>query len=390
MFKDKKLLVLTHTYNSFIKDPIEESAKYFEKVYVLVRHQPIAELGNIIPLNFFKSRRKYSKKYAIDLKGKPDNVEVILVPLWYLPFNFVYKMVGKLHARKVLSIIKKKNISFDLIHAHFAWSAGYAGMKVKEEYNKPLVITGHGYDIYDLPFRDEGWKNRLGEVLSSADELITVSEYNRECIKDLGIKKDITVLPNGYSTNLFYPKEVKEDFDYRDRDIILSIGNLEEIKGYDILIKALSKVVEKKKNILLLHIGEGSKVSEIKDLVEELGLGNYVKFLGRRPHSELVEYFAVCKIFVSPSRFEGNPTVMFETLACGKPFIGTLVGGVPDIIDSLKYGKLAPPEDSDKLAENIVWALENKWDEKEILEKGEQYSWKKIVKKILKIYEKLI
>jgi len=54
------LLVLCHTYNSFIKDPIEIISKEFNKIFVLVRYKPFAELSNIIPLPFFKSRRKHS------------------------------------------------------------------------------------------------------------------------------------------------------------------------------------------------------------------------------------------------------------------------------------------------------------------------------------------
>ena len=134
MLDNTNLLVLSHKYNSFIKDPVEIISKEFNKVYVLVRYKPFAEIGNIIPLSVFKSRRKHSKRYSIDLINKPDNVEVILVPLLYPPSNFFYKFVGSQHAKAVLKIIKKRNIEFDIIHAHFGWSAGYAGMKVKEKY----------------------------------------------------------------------------------------------------------------------------------------------------------------------------------------------------------------------------------------------------------------
>ncbi|GAI66895.1 unnamed protein product, partial [marine sediment metagenome] len=53
MLDKTNLLVLCHTYNSFIKDPIEIISKEFNKIFVLVRYKPIAELANIIPLPFF-------------------------------------------------------------------------------------------------------------------------------------------------------------------------------------------------------------------------------------------------------------------------------------------------------------------------------------------------
>jgi hypothetical protein len=61
MLKDKNLLVLSHTYNSFVKDPVEVMAKDFNRIYVLVRLHPFAELGNIIPLPFSKEEQNIQK-----------------------------------------------------------------------------------------------------------------------------------------------------------------------------------------------------------------------------------------------------------------------------------------------------------------------------------------
>ncbi len=394
MLKDKNLLVLSHTYNSFIKDPVEIMAKDFKKIYVLVRYQPIAELGNYIPLSIFKSRKKYSKRYSIDLTNKPKNVEVVPVPLWYLPFNFFYKFVGPQHARKVLKILKKKDIKFDLIHAHFAWSAGYAGMKVKEKYKKPLIITGHGYDIYDMPFRSDVWKKRIVEVLNSADELITVSSFARNFFEKLKIKKLPHVMYNGFREELFSKvnkQEARNKLAFpKNKKIILTIGNLEKVKGYDVLVEALKIVKEKHKDFLCIHIGAGVEEKSIESLIKRYDLGRNFKFLGRKPHSELKNWYGICDFFVSPSRSETGPVVMFESLACGRPFIGTKVGCAPDVVISDDYGKLAEPGNPQELAENILWALEKDWDSDKILKYSKQFSWNNTVSKTLKIYEKLL
>ena len=388
------LLVLCHTYNSFIKDPVEIISKEFNKIFVLVRYKPIAELANIIPLPFFKSRRKHSKRYSIDYTNKPDNVEIILVPLWYLPLNFFYKFLGHKHAKAVLKILKTRKIKFDIIHAHFGWSAGYAGMIVKEKYKKPLVITGHGYDVYDLPFRDKYWRNRLREVFMNADRLITVSLKNRECIIKLGIKKEVYVFPNGFSSLIFYyieKQKAKKILNLLDqRKIILSVGNLEKVKGYDILIKALNILSRYRKDFLCLIIGEGTEEGNLKKLISKYKLDDYVKLLGRKPHNELVYWFGACDFFVSSSLNEGNPTVMFESLGCGKPFIGTKVGGIPEVINSPHYGILSQPEDEKELAKNILKALEEEWDSRKILEYSKLYTWENITQNLIELYQKLL
>ncbi len=393
MLKDKNLLVLSHTYNSFVKDPVEVMAKDFNRIYILVRLHPFAELGNIIPLPFFKRRAKYSKRYSIDLTDKPDNVEIFTVPFFYLPFKNIYLKAGKRHARKALEVIEKNNLKFDLIHAHFAWSAGYAAVKIKEKYNKPLVITGHGYDIYKLPLRSERFKNEIVKVFNSADQVLTVSEKNNEHLKGMGVK-NVKVFPNGYATNIFYYKDKQECCEKLqlpiNKKIILTIGNLEEVKGYEYLIKALEMVRQKDSNFLCLHIGAGSLEGRLRKMVKEKGLESHIQFLGRQPHNELVDYFGASDFFVSSSLAEGNPTVMFESLGCGKPFIGTKVGGVPEIISSQDYGLLCDSGDEKALAENILKALDKDWNTEKILSYAEEFSWENICKYIEGVYKDLL
>jgi len=92
--KDKNILYVTHSYNSFQKDPIEIMAKHFKNVYVLVRYKPVAEISKILPINTLKTHRK---EYAIDLKDRPENVHVYPTPLWYLPNNRGYKNLLYMH-----------------------------------------------------------------------------------------------------------------------------------------------------------------------------------------------------------------------------------------------------------------------------------------------------
>jgi glycosyltransferase involved in cell wall biosynthesis len=393
MLKDKNLLVLSHTYNSFVKDPVEVMAKDFNKIYVLVRLHPLAELGNIIPLPFFKRRAKYSRRYSIDLTGKPENVEIFTVPFFYLPFKNIYLKAGKRHARKAIEVIEKNNLKFDIIHAHFAWSSGYAAVQVKEKYNKPLVMTGHGYDIYKLPLRSERFKDEIVKVFNSADQVLTVSEKNNEHLKGMGVN-NVKVFPNGYTTDLFHFREQRPCREKlglpMDKKIMITIGNLEYYKGYEYLVKALDIVREKNPDFLCLHIGAGSLEGQIKGMVSERGLGGYITFLDRIPHHELVDYFGASDFFVSSSLAEGNPTVMFESLGCGKPFIGTKVGGVPEIISSQEYGFLCDSGDEEALAENILKALDQEWNTEKILSYAEEFSWENICKNIEGVYEDLL
>ena len=97
-----------------------------------------------------------------------------------------------------------------------------------------------------------------------------------------------------------------------------------------------------------------------------------------------------CDVFVLPSLNEGNPTVMFESLGCGRPFVGTTVGGVPEIIPSDSYGYLVEPAHSHDLAEKILTTLEKEWDSVMIAEYADRYTWTAIIKSILQIYGEVL
>jgi glycosyltransferase involved in cell wall biosynthesis len=81
---------------------------------------------------------------------------------------------------------------------------------------------------------------------------------------------------------------------------------------------------------------------------------------------------------------------MFECLGCGKPFIGTKVGGVPEIIVSDDYGLLVEPANSEKLAETILLALDKTWDTTKIQSIFCAIHVAEIGKNIVDIYKTLL
>jgi len=81
---------------------------------------------------------------------------------------------------------------------------------------------------------------------------------------------------------------------------------------------------------------------------------------------------------------------MFECLGCGKPFVGTKVGGEPEIITSEDYGLLCEPANSDELAEKILIALDKEWGCDKIREYAEQFTWENITEEIVVVYKSII
>ena len=268
------------------------------------------------------------------------------------------------------------------------------GARLREEYGVPFVVTAHGEDIYDIPFRDEDWKMKIEYVLNTADHIITVSQSNLACIKKLKVKKPVTVMPNGFRGDLFFRRDTPECRRMlglpKDKKIILAVGTLEHVKGHTYLISSMKEIISRRKDVLCIIVGAGELRTTLERQIHSLGLEGYIRLVGGKPHNEIPHWISACDLFVLSSLNEGNPTVMFEALGCGKPFIGTRVGGVPEVIVSDVYGLLVNPSDPADLAGKILTALDRTWDQEAIVQYADRFTWNEISKEILKVYRSVL
>jgi glycosyltransferase involved in cell wall biosynthesis len=386
-----ELLAVCSSYNTFQKGIIDGVAPFFNRIHVLVRTNPFAEISNYFPL---PSLERYTVSKKIDLTNKPDNIHITKIPTWYLPWDRGYRTLGDKQFILADNYIQKYSGKFCLVHSQFVWSAGYVGAKIKTKYNIPFIVTAHGGDIYIKPFKNEFWRHITENILNSADHIITVSHSNFACIQKLDISTPVTIIPNGFNSELFYPRnpmKCKKLLNLpQDKVIILTVGNLETIKGHLYLIDAIQKITHVRKDALCVIVGSGKLHKKLKHKIHSLELDEQIILAGGKPHDEIPLWMNACDLFVLPSLNEGNPTVMFEALGCGKPFIGTSVGGVPEVITSDKYGLLVEPANPDDLAEKLLVALDREWDREEILGYAEQFTWENIAKEILGVYEQVL
>jgi len=396
MERVENLLVISNHYLTFVKDLCKGLSQFIPSIYVFVHHNYLSELAKYLPFSYFRYVEKFSKNRLIDLTGKPENVKVHVVSTLYLTPDGRNMRLGDRLSKKFEEFIQKNKIEFDLIHAHFTWPSGYAAAKLSKEFNVPLVITAHGYDVYDLPFRSREWFRKVKFALDSADHIITVSRSNFiVLVTKLDISEDkISIIPNGFDPYLFKPMDkvlARKQLDLpQDKKIILNVANLVSIKGHKYLIEAIKNVVKGREDIMLIIVGDGPLRKDLEKQIKKLNLESYVKLVGAKPHHEIPLWMNAADLFVLPSLSEGNPTVMFEALGVGLPFVGTAVGGVPEIITSEDYGLLCEPANPKDLAEKILIALEKDWDREKIRKYAEQFTWENIAQKILTIYEEVL
>lgn len=386
----KRILYIVLSYTNFQKDPINELADQFSDITVLVRTNPIAEIANYISIPYLN---RFTIAASIDKRNIPENVIVLPTPVLFAPTDSQYKKLGERHFKVVEQIIEENNIKFDIVHSHFLWSAGYVGAKLKEKYGVPFVATAHGFDIYILPFKDKVWKESIRYVLNAADHVITVSKSNYECIKKLDVVAPISIIPNGFKSEMFRPEE-KENCRKLlglplDKKLIVSAGYLAEEKGHTYLVEAMSDIVKQRDDVLCYIVGTGALEHKLKKRVASLGLKDKVKFVGFKPHDEMPAWMNACDVFVLPSLTESFGVVQIEAMACGKPVVATYNGGSEELILSDEHGFLVEPKNSHALSEAILLALDKQWDAKAIMKYAERFQWEKVAEKIRDVYNGL-
>lgn len=389
MPEKNNLLAITPAYNYFVKDQIESISSNFNSIDVFVYHNPITEISNYLPIHELSL---FTKRSLIEYSGKPENVSVMAVPAFFIPIDRQYSQLGQRHYQKILKIVEERKLQPDLIHSHFLWTSGYVGARLKERLQVPLIVSGYGYDLYDLPFKSPAWKERIRCILNDSDCIITVSGSLAECAKRLEVKRPVEVLPTGYDSKRFYPRDREAcrrrlDLPLNKR-IILSIGSLVKVKGHMNLIHAIGELEGRAKDILCIILGEGNLRNELQKEIKRCGLEKVVWLVGRKPREELPLWINACDIFVLASLNEGNPTVMFEALGCGIPFISTNVGGVSEIITSNEYGLICQSNDSTDLCNRIFEALNREWNRDAILNHALDYEWNKQKENLMEIYKR--
>lgn len=124
-----------------------------------------------------------------------------------------------------------------------------------------------------------------------------------------------------FQYNIFVRKEVRQELGIRDESLFVlgHIGNFCYAKNYPFLIKVFEQVYKRRRESILLLVGTGTELEEVKGLVKKSGLEGAVRFLGWR--SDTSRLYQAMDLFLLPSRFEGLPIVGVEAQCTKLPCV---------------------------------------------------------------------
>ncbi len=270
---------------------------------------------------------------------------------------------------------------FDLIDAHYVYPDGYAATLIGKRLNIPVFITARGSDI-NLFSRMPLIRQKIVKALNRAAGIIAVSEALKTRIVELGIAAEkIAVIRNGVDQEVFFPRDRSEarrrlKLEAEDK-ILLSVGALVPVKGFDRLIDAMALLKREEQGSLLklFVIGEGSERRALESRISNLKLEARVRLLGAKPQAELADWYSAADLFCLASHREGCPNVVIEAMACGLPIVATNVGGVAELV-AAETGRVFEAYSAKKIAEEVEKALAVDWNRNLIAHFSRNRSWK--------------
>ncbi|MGH7557123.1 MAG: glycosyltransferase family 4 protein [Gemmatimonadota bacterium] len=264
-----------------------------------------------------------------------------------------YNLSGLLHVFAHLGRLRE----FDIVNTHFSIPTGPLGWAASRLLGRPDVLTIIGGDIYDPTKRSSPHRSRLlrqvnAWIINAADRVVAISSDTKtRAERFYRIRAPIRVINYGFtpaagSSDGEEPVELPEG----DRFRLISVGRLVARKGFDHLLRAMSRLPE---DVELLLVGDGPLEPELRALARAEGVEERVRFLGYRTREAIHALLRHADCYVLSSLHEGLGIVVQEAMDAGLPVVATDNGGQVDLIRSRRNGLLVPPGDPVALAEAI-------------------------------------
>ena len=150
---------------------------------------------------------------------------------------------------------------------------------------------------------------------------------------------------------------IKKELGITRRPVVGVVARLRSEKGHSFLLHAMKRVAQTMPRTVLLIIGDGPDKSELQALAENLLLVDNVRWLGSKPHEEILALYGIMDIVAVPSEYEGFGLSAAEAMAAGVPVVASDVGGLREVVDAGTTGLLVPYGAADEMSEALLSLL---------------------------------
>jgi glycosyltransferase involved in cell wall biosynthesis len=333
----------------------------------------------------FKYAPKKFRVLAHTPGGVPAALQTSKFHFILIPF-FLVSMFTK-------CLVEVRNV--ELIHAN--WSiCGVIGGLVGRMFSKPVITTLRGEDV-NKANTNLFFNVTLKLAIKYSCYIVCVSQTMVKNVKLISADKKFNTkfISNGVSKKLTenYPDKRPA---IENKLVLVSVGSLTKNKNTILIIEAVKKLINQKRNVVLNIVGDGPCKSLLIDMIEKYQLQNHIHLHGARESRDVYEIVSRSNIFVLSSFREGRPNVVLESMALGTLVIASKIEGVEEIIENEVSGLLFNPYSCDELVECINRVSDNKTLQKDLPKNALEYIisnslfWDETAKQYLEIYNTVL
>ena len=245
----------------------------------------------------------------------------------------------------------------------FTHHANILGLPLAWAAKVPVRLASHHGLVENFPPFLESIHSWIINQNITTNMVVVSQRVMKQAIEDEGIDPDkITVIPNGIDLPMTTELGWNDQLSLRqslkvkpEANMLLTVGRLSTSKGHVYLLDAIPKVLRVFPNTVFVIAGGGPLLRDLEKKAYEIGIAEYVRFLGFR--TDIANLLSIADAFVLPSIWEGLPIALLEAMGSGLPVIATKVAGVDEVIIDTHNGLLVPPADPNALSDAIIQLL---------------------------------
>lgn len=269
--------------------------------------------------------------------------------------------------------------------------------------NYPYLVASQPYmnTLFAKVFLSrKAWFRKEKKWLKQADSIITVAdEMKTRLMQAVPEAKNIVVVPNTLSFSAFLAtQQPKPELAHRfgGRFVVSYIGGIDSVRGVELLLESVCLLKGAIPNLLILLVGDGTLVPQLKEMVSRLLINDYVQFEGWQPAKFIqayIEQSMICAIphLRSVQTDYSSPNKIFQYMYFGKPVITSNCISLEKLITETKAGLVFEDKNVMDLAEKIKQLFDNPSLSKDLGENGRQavnqhYNWDATCQPLLDLY----
>ena len=280
-------------------------------------------------------------------------------------------------------------------HGH-DYKSNLLGLMIRRRHRMQMVTTVHGWV-------QRTWKTPLyyfvdRQCLRRYDKIVCVSnDLFRDC-KRLGVsQRDLSVIDNAIALD-DYELDLSKEEAKREigidpvSQLVVGVGRLSNEKGFDLLIQAVSDLIDSGLNVSLTIAGDGAERERLQGLIDRSGHQDKIRLLGFVADPRTV--YRAADLYALSSRREGLPNVVLEAMAMQVPVLATSVAGMPSLITEDVNGRMIEPDNLDALRTSLKGLLNDHVARRRIGTAGrstveDHYNFKTRMRKMVDVYRSI-